>query len=105
MAQGVLERILDAEEQADQIKIAAQKEAEALCAQARQGAASLIEEHKQKARAEAEAFIATEEKKAQQEAEEIRHHGEAKAKLLQKEAAAKIAKAVDLVLERVVRRA
>lgn len=105
MAQGVLERILDAEEQADKIKIAAQKEAEALLAQARQEAARQIEQLKEKAHAEASALIAAEEQQAQQEAEQIFCQGEEHAERLQQDAAAKIAKSVDLVLEKVLRRA
>jgi vacuolar-type H+-ATPase subunit H len=75
MAQDVLERIRDAEIQAEQIKAEARRQAEELLAQARSAASALVEEAKRHARDEGARLIATEESKARQEAEEIRRPG------------------------------
>lgn len=104
MAQDVLERIRHAEVQAEQIKNDAKKQADDILARARQEAVVLIEEAKQQARAEAEIIIGTEERKAQHEAEEIHQQGRQKAGEVQKEVEAKLPRAVEFALKRVMMR-
>lgn len=104
MVQGVLERIHEAEAQAEQIRADARRQADEIIAKARQTASALLEEAKQKAREEGAVLVATEESKAQHEAEEIRRHGALQAAQIQKEAESKLAVAVEFVLQHVVMR-
>jgi vacuolar-type H+-ATPase subunit H len=102
MAQDVLERIRDAEIQAEQIKAEARRQAEELLAQARSAASALVEEAKRHARDEGARLIATEESKARHEAEEIRRQGALQAVQIQKDAEKNLNAAVEFVLQRVV---
>lgn len=104
MVQDVLERIREAEAQAERIKMEARHQADQLVSEARVAASSLIEAAKLQAREEGAKLIAAEESKAYQEAEEIRHRGILQAAQIQKETEAKLAAAVEFVLQHTVMR-
>lgn len=98
----VLERIREAEAQAEQIKSDARRAADEIIMQARHAASTLIEETKRAAREEATKLIAAEEAKALTEAEEIRRRGTQQAAQLHQEAEEKLPAAVGLVVKHVV---
>ncbi len=100
----VLERIREAEAQAEQIRADARRQADEIIAQARQVASALVEEAKQKAREEGAALVAAEESKARHEAEEIRRRGVQQAAQIQKDAERQLAAAVELVFQHLVMR-
>lgn len=100
----VLERIREAETQAEQIRADARRQADEIIAQARQAASALVEEAKQKAREEGAALVAAEESKARHEAEEIRRRGVQQAAQIQKDAERQLAAAVELVFQHLVMR-
>ncbi len=102
MVQDVLERIREAEAQAEQIKAEARRQADEILTQARHAANSLIEETKRAAREEATKLIAAEEAKAIKEAEEIRRQGLHQATQIHTEAQKHLATAVEFVFQRVV---
>jgi len=104
MVQGVLERIREAEAQAEQIRADARRQADEIIAQARQAASALLEEARQRAREEGAALVAAEESKAHHEAEELRRRGVQQAAQVQKDAERQLAAAVELVLQHVVMR-
>lgn len=100
----ILERIREAEAQAEQIKSDARRQADEILAEARQAATTLIEEAKRAARDEGAKLVAAEENKALQEAKEIRERGAHQAAQIQKDAESRLAAAVEFVLQRVVMR-
>ncbi len=104
MVQGVLERIREAEAQAEQIRAEARRQADEILAQARQAASALVEETKQRAREEGAALVAAEESKAHHEAEELRRRGLEQAAQVHKDAERHVAAAVELVLQHMVMR-
>lgn len=104
MVQDVLERIREAEAQAERIKAEARRQADQILSEARAAASSLIEEAKRQAREEGAKLIAAEEGQARQEAEEIRRRGALQAAHIQKEAESKLTAAVEFVLQHVVMR-
>lgn len=102
MVQDVLERIREAEAQAERLRAEARRQADQIVSEARAAASSLIEAAQHQAREEGAKLIAAEENKARQEAEEIRRRGALQAAHIQKDAEAKLAAAVEFVLQHVV---